>query len=240
MRIVKEAAERRNEILDVAERLFCTNGYDNTSTNDILAEIGFVSSLLTLFIGVFQILAEPLILSIAEAKTLGIAETVCASGMLVSSLYLGIRGIKAGYVKILSLSLLLAGVFIFGFGVFESIVLITLSGFVFFLMLPFANNCLDYLVRTNTPVELQGCVWGIVGFLSQIGYVIAYGCSGILADRIAACGGMSVGRGAGMVIAFAGVALVIVSVSILLMKEIRFLEKTEVKENRDDRKTFVE
>lgn len=40
MRIVKEAAERRNEILDVAERLFCTNGYDNTSTNDILAEIG--------------------------------------------------------------------------------------------------------------------------------------------------------------------------------------------------------
>ena len=40
MRIVKEAAERRNEILDVAERMFCTNGYDNTSTNDILAEIG--------------------------------------------------------------------------------------------------------------------------------------------------------------------------------------------------------
>ena len=39
-RVVKEAAERRNEILDVAERLFCTNGYDNTSTNDILAEIG--------------------------------------------------------------------------------------------------------------------------------------------------------------------------------------------------------
>ena len=40
MRIVKESAERRNEILDVAERLFCTRGYDNTSTNDILAEIG--------------------------------------------------------------------------------------------------------------------------------------------------------------------------------------------------------
>lgn len=40
MRIVKEATERRNEILDVAERLFCAKGYDNTSTNDILAEIG--------------------------------------------------------------------------------------------------------------------------------------------------------------------------------------------------------
>ena len=40
MRVVKEAAERRKEILDVSERLFCMNGYDNTSTNDILAEIG--------------------------------------------------------------------------------------------------------------------------------------------------------------------------------------------------------
>lgn len=40
MRIVKEAAERRKEILDVAERLFVTKGYDQASTNDILAEIG--------------------------------------------------------------------------------------------------------------------------------------------------------------------------------------------------------
>lgn len=40
MRVVKEAEERRNEILDVAERLFATKGFDNTSTNDILNEIG--------------------------------------------------------------------------------------------------------------------------------------------------------------------------------------------------------
>lgn len=40
MRIVKEAEERRNEILDVAERLFVSKGFDQTSTNDILHEIG--------------------------------------------------------------------------------------------------------------------------------------------------------------------------------------------------------
>ncbi len=40
MRIIKEAEERKNEILDVAERLFGTKGFDNTSTNDILDEIG--------------------------------------------------------------------------------------------------------------------------------------------------------------------------------------------------------
>ena len=40
MRIVKEAEERRNEILDVAERLFMEKGFDAASTNDILAVIG--------------------------------------------------------------------------------------------------------------------------------------------------------------------------------------------------------
>ncbi len=40
MRIVKEAEERRNEILDVAERLFVTKGFDQTSITDILNEIG--------------------------------------------------------------------------------------------------------------------------------------------------------------------------------------------------------
>ena len=40
MRVVKEAEERKNEILDVAERLFGEKGFDNTSTNDILEEIG--------------------------------------------------------------------------------------------------------------------------------------------------------------------------------------------------------
>lgn len=40
MRVVKEAEERKNEILDAAERLFGTKGFDGTSTNDILNEIG--------------------------------------------------------------------------------------------------------------------------------------------------------------------------------------------------------
>lgn len=40
MRVIKEAEERKNEILDVAERLFGTKGFDSTSTGDILAETG--------------------------------------------------------------------------------------------------------------------------------------------------------------------------------------------------------
>ena len=40
MRIVKEAEERRNEILDAADELFGQKGFDGTSTNDILAKVG--------------------------------------------------------------------------------------------------------------------------------------------------------------------------------------------------------
>lgn len=40
MRIVKEHDERKNEIIDTAERLFAQKGYEQCSVNDILSEIG--------------------------------------------------------------------------------------------------------------------------------------------------------------------------------------------------------
>lgn len=40
MRVVKEAEERKEEILDAAEKLFGTKGFDNTSTGDILDAVG--------------------------------------------------------------------------------------------------------------------------------------------------------------------------------------------------------
>lgn len=40
MRVIKEAEERKNEILDAAERLFGTKGFDGTSTGDILDAVG--------------------------------------------------------------------------------------------------------------------------------------------------------------------------------------------------------
>ena len=40
MRVVKEAEERKNEILDAAERLFAAKGFDGTSTGEILEAVG--------------------------------------------------------------------------------------------------------------------------------------------------------------------------------------------------------
>ena len=40
MRTVKNAEERRNEILDAAAELFKQKGFDGTSTGDILEKVG--------------------------------------------------------------------------------------------------------------------------------------------------------------------------------------------------------
>lgn len=186
-----------------------------------------VTSVITCFMGAFQILAEPMILAFSDSATLGICETICASGMLVSSLFLGIRGIRKGYVKTLSLSLALAGLTMVGFGLRENLILICGSGFGFFAMLPFANNCLDYLVRTNIAEALQGRAWGLIGFLSQIGYVVAYGVFGLLADGMDSWLQIGVGRGAATVIMVSGVLLSVIALGIWPVKAVRELEFTE-------------
>ncbi len=195
-----------------------------TEKRGILALI-IISSVMTCFMGTFQILAEPMILDFTDSTTLGIAETICASGMLFSSLFLGIRGIKSGYVKTLSISLAMGGIFMTLFGLKENIYFMCVAGFLFFALLPFANNCLDYLARTNIPDEKQGRAWGLIGFLSQIGYVVAYGFSGILADGIAGGMQISVGRGAAVVVMISGVLLLATAWMTYMFRSVRDLEK---------------
>ena len=223
--VVRKGIETRQE--EARESLLesMKEGWNAVHSRKGIFLLIMVSSAMTLFLGVFQILAEPLILAFADSETLGIGETVCACGMLVSSLFLGVLGIKKNYTRVLSISLSFAGIFMFGFGIWENIYLICMFGFAFFAMLPFANNCLDYLVRTNVPDELQGRTWGFIGFLSQLGYVFAYGLSGVLADVAGVVTGKGVGRGAAYMIQISGILLVVVAVSLIFIKRIRLLEQ---------------
>ncbi len=198
-------------------------GWNTIRSNKGIFTLVLISSVITLFMGAFQILVEPLVLSFTSSKILGITETICACGMLVSGIILGIFGIKKNYIKVLSIALALAGLFIFGFGLFENIIPITIFGFLFFAMLPFANNSLDYLTRTNIPDELQGRVWGLIGFISQLGYVVAYALSGVSADALGKVVG-SVGRGSAIVIEISGLLLLLISIFIPKFKSLKNIE----------------
>ena len=186
-----------------------------------------VSSVMTCFMGAIQILVEPMILDFQTSKVLGVTETVCASGMLVSSVIIGIIGLKKNFTRILSASLTVCGLSMVGFGLKENIYVICCFGFMFFFMLPFANNCLDYLARTNIDADKQGRAWGLISFLSQLGYVAAYGGAGLIADKIAAVKHIGVGRGAAIVIMVSGVMLAILAILLLRFKSVRELESGE-------------
>ena len=200
-----------------------------------------ISSLISMFIGVIQILSEPLILSFTDAGTLGIAETVCALGMLVTALLTGIAGIRKNQSRILAASLILAGLFMVLFSLTENIVTICVFGFLFFAMLPPANSCLDYLARTNIPNEMQGRVWGFIGLISQLGYIPAYALSGVLADKVGSALGIGVGRGSAKVIAASGILLMAVSLGFLFSDRIKKLESgSEFSVSEEEKVFFAE
>ena len=69
-------------------------------------------------------------------------------------------GYEENFVRALWMGLAVSGIGMSMFAVTQNKIIVCIFGFVFFAALPFANNSLDYLVRTNIPDELQGRAWG--------------------------------------------------------------------------------
>ena len=234
--LVSKAAEpagKHSFVLEFKE------GWQAITRNPGVLMLVVMTSLLTFFLGFIQTLFTPMILAFTDTAGLGTAETISASGMLVTSVVIGAMSIKKGYVKMLSVSLFFAGIFMVLFGLRENIMLVCLAGFLFFSMLPFANTSLDVLIRTNIENSLQGRAWGLIGIISQFGYVIAYAISGILADyiftpllvpqgmlagSIGRLVGVGPGRGTGLLIMVAGLLLSFTSVALYRIKAVRQLD----------------
>lgn len=215
------------------------DGWGAVSGNRGVLVLVIMTSVITFFLGFIQTLSTPMILAFSDSSALGTAETIAASGMLVTSVMIGIIPVKRGYVKMLSVSLFCAGIFMAAFGLRENIVLICVSGFLFFAMLPFANTSLDFLTRTNIENSVQGRAWGLIGVVSQLGFVAAYALSGVLADyvftpllldggvladSVGKIIGTGSGRGTGFLIFIAGVLLCVTSVVLYNIKSAKKLE----------------
>lgn len=214
-------------------------GWSAVSRNKGVLVLVVMTSVLTFFLGFIETLSIPMLLAFTNSSVVGTIETIIASGMLVSSVVIGFLPLRRDYVKILSISLFLIGLFMAGFGLRENIILICVSGFLFFAMLPFANTCLDYLVRINIDNTVQGRAWACIGIISQLGFVVAYACSGILADYIftpllvdggalAGSVGKIIGtgssRGTGFLIMIAGMLLCATSLILYHLKSVNSLE----------------
>lgn len=139
---------------------------------------------LTFFIGILQALSGPYILSYSNAKNLGLSLSLSSLGMFISAFILGLIPLRKNFIRLLSASLFFAGLFMASYGLGRSFFAITLSGFLFFACLPIADACMDYLIRSNIDNNFQGRIWAFIGFISQIGYAVAYPFAGFVADKI--------------------------------------------------------
>lgn len=194
----------------------------------------------TFYIGFLQTLFTPMVLPLTDTKTLGTILSISATGMLLGSLFIGVFNIKKNHTNVLAIGLGFTGVFFSLMGLTTNIYFIAGAGFLLFSTLPFVNTSADVLIRKNIPNKAQGRAWGIIGVISQFGYVVAYAVAGILADYIfnpllsdngflaSTIGkliGTGQGRGIGLLFIISGIFIVIVSLTILKIKSIRVLEK---------------
>lgn len=218
---------------DQAYQQSLRQGFDAIKSNAGIRVLVLFLAFLTFMLGSIQELSTPLVLSFTDAQTLSLAITMAAMGMMVSSLYLGVRAIKANKIKAFGLAVFIAGLAMAGFGARENVVSITMFGFLFFATLPYINSIADYLIRVNIPNALQGRVFGIIGTLSQLGYVFAYALSGLLSDYVfrpllveegalAASVGRIIGVGSGR-----GMGLFIMCEGFILMISAVFLAKNK-------------
>ena len=198
-----------------------------------------VVSLILFYVGLLQALLGPMVLSFTDTATLGTAQSICAIGMLISSLIIGAFGGKRNHVLVLSIALGLMGLFFSFIGMRGNIRMIIIPGFLFFFTLPFANSSIEVLIRQNISNEKQGRAWSLISFITYFGAIIAYGIAGFLADKIfnplfmpggalaLSLGhifGMGPGRGIAFIFFISGVVVTFLSIIIYRSKSIRQLD----------------
>jgi len=201
-----------------------------------------IMTITTFCLGFVQMLSKPLVLAIAGERELGILTTVIAMGMMAGSLIISIIKHPKSYVQMLSLGLLGCGVFFALIGISENLVLIAGFGFMMFAFMPAIQIGAEVLIRANLDNTVQGWAFGLIGLVTQMGYILAFIAAGILSDlifepfmlgssklaiQIGEIIGYGVGRGNALLIIITGIGLLVAGIVTARLKSVRTLEKKE-------------
>lgn len=134
-------------------------------------------------IGFLQTLLKPILLPYVGTRTEGTVETIASVGMFAGAAVVGMAK------NARPAALLAAGMF--GAGVAMALLPIqpvawwaSAAGFVLFASLALCNAGAEVIIRSSVPNEQQARVWGTIGMVSQLGYVVAFVLAGPLADKV--------------------------------------------------------
>lgn len=206
-----------------------------------------IMTITTFCLGFVQMLSKPLILAIAGERELGILTTVIAMGMMVGSIGISMIKQPKSYLWMLSMGLFGCGVFFALIGVSENLILIAGFGFMMFVFMPAIQIGAEVLIRTNLDNSVQGRAFGLIGLITQMGYILSFLAAGMLADgifepfmqgdtelamRIGAMIGSGVGRGNALLIIINGIGLAVVGIVVARLRSVITLEATAVADER--------
>ncbi|WP_410509077.1 MFS transporter [Methanosarcina hadiensis] len=240
----------KNNMADLRE------GVQEFSKNRGVVNLVITTMLVLFFVGLLQSLFVPMLLNLTTVKTAGITQSICASGILVGSMFIGVFGSKNKHVKTLSISLFISGIFFANLGLSTNIAFVTLAGFLFFATLPFINTSIEVLIRKNIDNSKQGRVWSIISMVTYLGSIIAFTVSGFLADKIfnplleadgllsqtaGSIIGVGNGRGIALMFIISGLMISLIALLIWKNKKIKELENIESQDNKlSQNKYYVE
>lgn len=214
-------------------------GFGAIGENKGIVAMIIIMTIVVFCLGFVQILSKPLILAFAGETQLGILATVSAMGMLIGSIAISCMKNVKSYVRMLSFGLIGCGIFFALMGLKTNLYLITLFGFMMFLFMPAVQIGAEVLIRKNLDNEVQGRAFGLISFITQMGYVLAYVFSGVLSDYVfepfmrgssfAAVSigkiiGTGEGRGIALLLVIAGVGLAGVGIVVLGIRNVKTLE----------------
>lgn len=182
-----------------------------------------LASLLTVVLGSLQVLLPVVTLARYDVDAVGTTQSLAATGLLAGALVVG------ALPRPVPWQLLTVGITSLALG----LLLLPLAGslpgigaccFMAFGALAACQTGADLVVRTRVSDEQQGRAWGLIGLVSQLGYLVAYAVAGPLADQVfepllretgplaPALGplvGVGAGRGTALLLAMAGLTCLV-------------------------------
>lgn len=228
----------------------------------ILARPGFVG--LVIFVALNNFLQGlvlsvfiPMLLSFTSEKVAGRVISIALSGLIIGGLAMLLWGGPKRRMHGVIFSTLLIGCAMMAGGLRPSIPLITVAGFVYWLLDPVFYGSIDAIWLSRVPADIQGRVLSADRILTWSTLPIAFLLAGVFADGIfgplfarsgplagtmlAQIFGLGPGRGIGFMLSAAGLLLALASLGALLFPRLRLLEdeipevEQRSKEEKDER-----
>ncbi|MUL34449.1 MFS transporter [Priestia megaterium] len=134
--------------------------------------------------GILNALLSPFILSFTNKRDLATVLSISGLGMVLGSLFVSKWGGPRKRIMGVIVPTIFLGIFTIIGGIKESLLLISISGFFNFTLIPVIRGCGTSIIQTNTPYTLVGRVLSISRMLSISALPIAYLISGIIVDYL--------------------------------------------------------